>query len=77
LVDKYDGRGELWRFSEGHSIELYDVPFLYSTIEVHHDLQSARYVALNLANDDKEVYVPAKLSASDFTPSSLRDLGTR
>jgi hypothetical protein len=77
LTDKYDGRGELFRTGELHTIELYDVPFLFNTVEVHSDLQSGRYVALGLYNDDSKVYEPANLTDADFTPQSLRDTGVR
>ena len=38
VTDKYDTRGELWRVAEQHSINCYDVPMLYGTVEVHNDL---------------------------------------
>ena len=41
VTDKYDTRSELWRVSEQQSINCYDIPMLYGTLEVHNDLQSA------------------------------------
>ena len=38
VTDKYDTHGELWRVAEQHSINCYDVPMLYGTVEVHSDL---------------------------------------
>jgi len=48
VTDKYDARMELWRVAEQHSINFYDIPMLYGTIEVHYDLQSARYLAMGI-----------------------------
>jgi hypothetical protein len=77
VTDKYDARGELWRVSEQHSINFYDVPMLYGTVEVHHDLQSGRYLAMGLRNDEPKVYERIKRSPADFTPAGLRGVGTR
>jgi hypothetical protein len=76
-VDKYDARDELWRVSEMHSINFYNVPMTYPTIEVHHDLQSGRYIAMGLRNEEPKVYEPVSRSAADFTPAGLRGVGTR
>ena len=77
VTDKYDARGEMWRVSEQHSINFYDVPMAYGTIEVHHDLQSGRYLAMGLRNEEPKVYEKIKRSAADFTPAGLRGIGTR
>ena len=77
LIDKYDGRGQLWRFSEQHSESWYDVPMWFPTIEVHHDLQSRRYIAMGLRSEEKVIYQPIKRSPADYTPQNLRNLGTR
>jgi hypothetical protein len=77
LIDKYDGRGQLWRFAEQHSENWYDVPMWFGTIEVHHDLQSRRYIAMGLRSEEKVIYEPIKRTAGDYTPQNLRNLGTR
>ena len=76
-IDKYDGRGQLWRFSEQHSETWYDVPMWFGTIEVHYDLQSRRYIAMGLRSEEKVIYQPIKRSPADYTPQNLRNLGTR
>ena len=48
------------------------VPMLYGTVEVHHDLQSARYLAMGLRNDQPKVYEKIKRDRADFTPAGLR-----
>ncbi len=77
LIDKYDGRDELWRLAELHSTNFYDLPTYYGRLEVHSDLQSGRYLAMGLSNEEPKVYEVTKPSVSRFTPAGLRGLGTR
>ncbi|MEO7742216.1 MAG: DUF1329 domain-containing protein [Usitatibacter sp.] len=77
LSDKYDARGELWRFSEQHNENWYNVPMTFPTVEVHHDLQSGRYIAMGLRNEESKIYEPIKRTPGDYTPSNLRGTGTR
>ena len=51
-VDQYDNRDQLWRVSEGHAINYYNVPMLWTGLEVHTDLQAGRYLAIGLNNCD-------------------------
>jgi hypothetical protein len=76
-TDKYDGRGDLWRFAEQHSENWYNVPMWFGTMEVHNDLQSGRYIAMGLRSEEKMIYEPIKRTAGDYTPSNLRGVGTR
>lgn len=77
LIDHYDSRGELWRFSEAHSINYYDVPTFWTTIETHHDLQSGRYVSVGLDNQDPVNTFNVELPEDGFTPQALRKRGRR
>lgn len=77
VVDKYDGRDRLWRVDEEHSLVYYDVPFTALGLEVKHDLQSGRYLAMRLRNEESRVYEPLKLTPADFTPDAVRAKGTR
>ncbi len=77
LADAYDARGELYRESEQHGVQMPNVPMYYPSIEVHHDLQSGRYVALGLRNEEPKVYEKIQRTANDFTPNGLRGIGTR
>jgi hypothetical protein len=77
VVDKYDNRDQLWRVAEQHSYTYYDVPFLAPGLEVHHDLQSGRYIALSLRNEESRVYTTISRTPADFTPDALRTKGTR
>jgi len=77
LVDHYDNRDQLWRFSEGHCINYYDMPTFWSTIEAHYDLQSGRYVAQGLDNQDPVNTFNVEMAESQFTPQALRTRGRR
>ena len=77
LVDHYDQRGELWRLSEAHTINFYDVPTYWATIEAHMDLQSGRYVANGIDNDEQVITFDEALSPSNYTPQALRTRGRR
>ncbi|MGZ5032646.1 MAG: DUF1329 domain-containing protein [Usitatibacter sp.] len=77
LIDKYDGRGDLWRTAELHNENWYNVPMFFGTVEVHNDLQSGRYIAMGLRNEEKKIYEAIKRSAADYTPQNLRGVGTR
>lgn len=77
LIDHYDGRGEIWRVSEAHSINYYDVPTFWSNIEVHMDLQSGRYIANGLDNQDPVNSFNVPLNPGMFTPQALRVRGRR
>ena len=77
LTDHYDQRGQLWRASEAHSINYYDVPTFWSTLESHMDLLSGRYVAVGLDNEDPVNTFDVELSPSNYTPQALRNRGRR
>jgi len=71
-VDQYDGRGELWRISEGHCINYYEEPLFWTTLEVHTDLFAGRYLAIGLDNERKMYEFDIERKVSDYTPSPLR-----
>lgn len=77
LVDQYDNRDQLWRVSEGHVINYYEMPMLWTTLEVHTDLQAGRYLAFGLDNEDKMYEFGFERTAADYTPSALRRDGRR
>jgi hypothetical protein len=77
-VDCYDGRDQLWRVQEGHSINYYEIPTFWTTLELTYDLQSGRYLALGLDNEEpRTVNFAAKRTAADFTPAAIARRGTR
>lgn len=72
---EYDGRGDLWRLSEGHVINFYEVPLVMPSPEVHYDLKSGQYIVRQLQFKPFD-YSPT-LTPEDFSPSSLRREGNR
>jgi hypothetical protein len=77
LTDHYDARMQLWRASEGHAINYYDVPTYWSTIEAHYDLQSGRYVAQGFDNTMPVNTFNVEMEPSQYTPQALRTRGRR
>ena len=76
-MDQYDSRDQLWRVSEGHCINYYDVPTFWSAVEVHYDLQSGRYIAINLHNEHPEYNFDVSFDPTEFSPGDLRRSGKR
>ncbi|GLK86943.1 DUF1329 domain-containing protein [Pseudomonas turukhanskensis] len=77
-ADAYDGRGQLWRVSEGHAMFFYDYKVPSFAAETHYDVLSGRYSVNSLRNEEKNAYefnVP--FSRKEFTPSALRATGIR
>ena len=77
ITDIYDNRDELYRVGVSHTINYYEVPTLWSTLDVFHDIQSRRYIALGLDNEEKMYDFSTKLKERDFTPAALRREGRR
>ncbi len=77
VVDTYDNRDNLYRVNFTYVINYYDVPTLWSTLDVYHDLNSRRYLALGLDNNEKMYDFSVELDAGDFTPQALRREGLR
>lgn len=75
--DMYDNRGELYRVAFAHGLNYYEVPTHWSTLEVFHDLQSRRYLAIGLDNEGQMYDFDANLKESQFTPAALRRSGIR
>jgi len=77
VVDCYDKRDQLWRVSEGHAMSYYNVPALWTSLEVHTDLQAGRYLAVGLNSENAPYQFDIKRSLDDYTPAALRRSGKR
>lgn len=78
VIDQYDGRNQLWRVSEAHSQDYYNVEVPWYTLEAIYDLQSGRYLALGMKNEEKQAYdFGFSASKADFQPAALRQSGVR
>ncbi|WP_460120994.1 DUF1329 domain-containing protein [Pseudomonas sp. S2_C03] len=78
VIDHYDGRGQLWRVAEAHAENYYDKQVPWYALETLYDLQSGRYLALGMKNEEKQAYdFGFTANTSDFTPAALRQEGVR
>ena len=76
-VDQYDNQDRMWRVSEAHSINYYDLLSFFTTLDVHTDILSGRYLAHGLDNENDMYDFEYQTKASDYTPASLRRRGRR
>jgi hypothetical protein len=77
-VDCYDSRDQLYRVQEGHVIIYYEVPTLWTTLELVMDLSNGRYLGLGLDNEEPRTYdFNVKRTTADYQPSMLQRRGTR
>lgn len=78
VIDHYDGRDQLWRVAEAHAENYYDKQVPWYALEALYDLQSGRYLALGMKNEEKSAYdFGFTATTSDFTPAALRQDGVR
>ena len=77
-VDCYDSRGQLYRVQEGHAMNYYNVPTLWTDLELVMDLSNGRYLALGLQSEEPKSYdFGIRLGAADFQPGVLERRGIR
>ncbi|MHA3736314.1 DUF1329 domain-containing protein [Pseudomonas sp. Eth.TT006] len=78
VIDHYDGRGQLWRVAEAHAEDYYDKQVPWYALETLYDLQSGRYLALGMKNEEKSAYdFGFAASKSEFQPGNLGQDGIR
>lgn len=77
LLDSYDNQDKLWRVGMAHAVNYYELPALWSTLETFYDLQSGRYLAIGLDNQEDMYDFNVELSEQDFTAAALKRLGRR
>ena len=77
VLDHYDTNGKLWRYSEAPSIQYWEAPTFWSTLETHHDLQSGRYLPVLVDNEETPPDFGFVTSPNEFSPQSLRKRGIR
>ena len=70
-VDGYDGRGELWKFQEGHMISVPWVGTASAVPEIIYDLQSGRYFATAMTNEAKLNNTDARFKPKYFKPANV------
>jgi hypothetical protein len=70
-ADNYDRDGNLWRVSEGHMINYYQVPAPWYTLRVYHDLRARRYLVNGLDNQDQAPRFDDDINPRLFGPTAL------
>jgi len=77
LVDQYDNRDELWRVSFALLKNYYELPGIFSSGDVYHDLQARRYSANGLYSEERQapVFENKVPNKRYFKPASLRRRG--
>lgn len=77
VLDHYNAQGQVWRYSEAPAINYYEVPVFWTAMENSHDLQSGRYLATGVDNEDSPADFSFQSSLENFTPQALRTRGVR
>ncbi len=70
-ADSYDSEGRLWRVAEAHALNYYEVPVLWDTLQVYHDLRERRYFVFGI---DVGLTAPRFQEGGDpreFSPNAL------
>ena len=68
----------LWRVQEGHAMNYFNLPSLWTSLELTMDLSNGRYLALGLQSEERGSYdFNVKLTPADFQPSVLERMGIR
>jgi hypothetical protein len=76
-IDQYDNRDQLWRVSEAHPINFYNVPTIWTALEVHTDLQAGRYLAMGMFSEYSAPVFNIRRNLENYTPAALRREGVR
>jgi hypothetical protein len=77
-IDCYDSRGQLYRVQEGHAMNYYNLPSLWTDVELVMDLSNGRYLALGLQSEEPRSYnFNIKRTPADYQPSVLERMGIR
>ncbi|QJR82610.1 DUF1329 domain-containing protein [Alteromonas pelagimontana] len=77
VADMYDNRNELYRVAFAYGVNYYEVPTQWSTLDVYHDLNSRRYLAIGLDNEKPMYDFSIRPRDVEFTPQALRREGMR
>lgn len=77
-AEEYNADGELLQVTESHTINYYDVPLVYPTLEVTYDFPSRRFYVEGLDNERSSTLDFSKpLTVRDFDTSGVRREATR
>ena len=71
LSESYDADGNLWRVAEAHALNYYEVPAVWTTLEVFYDLRQERYLVNGLDNQRNEYRFLDGADPREFSPQAL------
>ncbi|MFI5215577.1 MAG: DUF1329 domain-containing protein [Candidatus Limnocylindria bacterium] len=71
VAESYDMNGKLWRVNEVHALNYYQVPVLWSTLEVYQDLIQGRYLVTGLDNGRNPYRFSEGSDPREFSPNAL------
>ena len=72
-AEEFDADGELLQVSEAHTINYYDMPLVFPTLEVTYDLENRRYYAEGLDNErGSTINFSLDFDPNDFSPNAIR-----
>jgi hypothetical protein len=79
LVDQYDARGELWRVSMAMLKNFYELPGVWTALDVFYDLQARRYHVQGLDSEEPSTreFTDNFPGSRYFSPFALRRRGVR
>lgn len=72
FAEEFDENGELVQHTEAHTVNYYEVPMVYSTLEVTYDLEQGRYFVEGLDNERGPISLDVDFKRREFTSSALR-----
>ncbi|WP_299268724.1 DUF1329 domain-containing protein [uncultured Psychrosphaera sp.] len=75
IADMYDNRDELYRVAVAYGINYYEVPTHWTTLEAYYDLDSRRYIAIGLDNQEDMYDFQTEQQDRLYTPAALRREG--
>jgi len=77
IADHYDNRGELWRVSEGHTLQFVNANTPWYSSITSYDLVSGRYM-VELNNEERNAFkFGSVVKRKSFTTSAIRRSGKR
>jgi hypothetical protein len=71
VADNYDLEGNLWRTSEAHGLNYYEVPVQWSTLEVYYDLKEQRFLVSGMDNRRNPYRFTDSADPREFSPNAL------
>lgn len=72
LTEEFDDQGKLWRVSEAHLVNYYEVPVPWTTLEATYDLKSGGYLVDGLDGQEAPRNFFPKFDEKDFSTSAVR-----